>query len=105
MPVMVHVRNLNRVHRSKHYQAQDEEKTILHSPRQAQRVMLGIMRLPQAGEENVKGTSQSSPPPAMPIPPKRQREPRQDKAEFPCFFQTSERHKVPPFNCFLLVGF
>ena len=67
MTMMMEVGYLDRVHGCEHHQAQGEEKAILNSPRQTERIMLGIVGLSQPGEEKVKGTRQTGPPPATPI--------------------------------------
>jgi len=52
--MVMKVGHLNRMHGGKHQDTQAKENAVLKAAWQTERVMLRIVRLSQAGQENVK---------------------------------------------------
>jgi hypothetical protein len=55
MSVMLKVRCLDSVHASEHQDAERIKEQIMSRARNAERVMLRAMRLPQAGQKEIEG--------------------------------------------------
>ena len=104
MSMMVHMRRLNRVHRTHHADAEPEHREVSRPSTQTERIVVSVVNLAKSGQEEQEGTHQRDRDeggmPAVRQMPRRQRsgQPRGGDQGFVRDLGSSERQQIAPLD-------